>query len=204
VLIWDVAKLVNQALPPVGKPAAKDLWRWWEDLRDDDPGKAYKAVWRFAAAPEQALPFLSNSLRPVKAPEAAVVAGLIADLDSDDFQVREAASRKLEQMGEPVAEALRKKAEEGKPSAEQALRIKRILAKLVTPVAGAEQLQTSRALAALEQIGGPDAEKVFASLADGAPGASMTREAKAALERGEPHYKSNALPKADPSGYAIP
>jgi WD40 repeat protein len=183
VLIWDVAKMVNTPLPAVTKPTEKELQRWWQELRDDDPGTAYKAVWRFAATPEQSLPFLAASLHPAKAADSAVIAGLIDDLDNNDFKVREAASLKLAQMGDPVMEPLRKKAAEGKPSVEQADRIKKLLAKLVVAVAGPEQLQTTRALAVLEQIGGPEAKKIFASLADGAPGATLTREAKAALER---------------------
>jgi hypothetical protein len=41
-------------------------------------------------------------------------------------------------------------------------------------------------VAALEQIGSPEARKVLAVLSAGAAGARLTREAKAALERLKP------------------
>jgi WD40 repeat protein len=88
-LIWDVAGMVNRPLPTVAKPAEADLRRWWAVLRDDNPGEGYKAVWRLAAVPDQALPFLADSLRPVKPSKPATVARLIDDLDSSEFEVRE-------------------------------------------------------------------------------------------------------------------
>jgi WD40 repeat protein len=181
-LIWDVADLVKQPLPAVGKPDGADLRRWWAELRDDRPGVAYQAVWRFAAAREQGLPFLADVLRPVKAAEPAAVARLIADLDSDEFAVRERASEELGRLGEAVADTLRK-AREGKVSAEQARRIDRLLEEFAGLEFGPEQWRATRAVAALEQIGGPEAGKVLAGLAGGAAGARLTREAKAALER---------------------
>src|SRR5262249_48455057 len=87
-LVWDVANLVNRPLPAVAKPAEAELRRWWTDLGNDSPGEAYKAVWRFAAIPEQALPFLAGSLHPVKTPEPTAVARLINDLESPEFKVR--------------------------------------------------------------------------------------------------------------------
>jgi WD40 repeat protein len=183
VLVWDVSGMVNRPLPGVGKPGEADLRRWWEDLRDDNPGTAYRAVWRFAAAPEQGLPFLAASLPPVKIPDPAVVARLIEGLDSPEFEVRETSSQKLEQLGEPVVEALRRKAADGKPTPEQAQRIKELLATLAPPVPGGVHLRATRAVAVLEQIGSPEARKVLVSLAAGAPGAALTREAKASLQR---------------------
>jgi hypothetical protein len=107
---------------------------------------------------------------------------LINDLDSGTFEVREKASQELEQFGEAVVDALRK-AKKGDVSVEQARRIEFLLAEFAGPVPGPEQLRATRAVAALEQIGSPEAEKVLARLAAGAEGARLTEEAKAALER---------------------
>ena len=69
VLVWDVAGLVNHPLPAVAKPGAANLLGWWADLRDDSPGKAYKAVWRIrrrpgaGAAVPRRLPAAGQSLR---------------------------------------------------------------------------------------------------------------------------------------------
>jgi WD40 repeat protein len=181
-LIWDVANLINRPLPAVAKPSEEELRRWWSALRDDSPAEAYKAVWRFAAVPEQTLPFLANSLQPAKPADSATVARLIDDLDSDQFQVREKASRELGRLGEVVVVALRKAKSSG-PSLEQRLRIERLLAELTGPVPGPEQLRAIRAVAVLEQIGGAQARKIVAVWAGGAAGARLTEEAQTALER---------------------
>ncbi len=181
-LIWDVADLVNGPLPAVAKPTEADLQRWLADLSDADPGKAYKAVWRFVAADKQALPFLAASMQPVKPVDPATVARLIADLDSDQFPVREKASRELRKLGELVEDALRQ-TRKGNISAEQKRRIDQLLAELGGPGPGAEQLRAIRAVAVLEQIGNAEARKILAALAAGAAGARQTEEAQAALAR---------------------
>jgi WD40 repeat protein len=182
VLVWDVAGLVNRPPPAVAKPSGVDLRRWWADLRSDNPGSAYKAVWRFAAVPEQTLPFLADTLRPVKAPEPATVARWIADLDSEKFEARERASRQLEQLGEAVVATLHK-AKKGDLTAEQARRIDWLLKKHAGPVPGPEQLHAIRAVAVLEQIGGLEARKILEGLAAGAAEVCLTQQAQMALQR---------------------
>ncbi len=174
--------MMNRPLPAVAKPTEGDLRRWWADLSGDQPGQAYKAVWRLTAAPEQVLPFLASSLQPTKAAAPATVARMIDELDSPAFQVRERSSRELEQLGEVVLDALRK-AKKDSTSVERSRRIDRLLAKLAGPLLGPEQLRATRAVAVLEQIGGPKARKILTRLASGAAGARLTWEAEAARER---------------------
>jgi WD40 repeat protein len=181
-LVWDVAGLVNRPLPEVAEPSKANLRRWWADLRDDSPEVAYRAIWRFAATPEQSLPYLSAVLRPVEAAPAAVVSRLINDLESPQFQVRDRASRELERFGEAAAGALQR-AKKADIPVEQSRRIERLLAKLERPVPEPELLRASRAVAALEQMGAAHARKLLATLAAGAEGARLTWEAKASLER---------------------
>ncbi len=187
-LIWDVANLVNRPLPAVAKPTEAELRHWWDELSEANPDEAYKAVWRFVAAPEQALSFLASSLQPARPSKPVDVARLIDDLDSDKFQVRERASRELKKLGDTVEDALQKAKNSG-PSIEQRLRIERLLAELGSPVPDPEQLRATRALAILEQIGGPEARKILARLATGAAGEPQTLEAQAALRRLNPQRK---------------
>jgi WD40 repeat protein len=177
-IIWDVAGLVDQPLPTVARPTEADLKRWWADLNDGSPDEAYQVFWRFVATPEQTLPFLADSLRPLKASQREFVDRLIDDLDSPQFQARDRAARELERLGEVVVPALRK-AKKGKPPLEQSRRIDQLLDKL----AGAEQVRASRSVAVLEQIGSPEARKILAQLATGDAEARLTQEAKASLER---------------------
>jgi hypothetical protein len=143
---------------------------------------AYAAVWRFAAAPAQAVPFLAEALRAVKAPTLAAVQRLIADLDNDEFKVRERATEELARHGDFVVDAL-KKAKSGDITLEQRRRIERLLEQLTGPAGGRERWRATRAVAALEQIGDAAARKVLADLAGGAADNGITREAKAAVER---------------------
>jgi len=144
-------------LPAVARPDAVELPAWWADLRDERPDEAYKAVWRFAAAREQGL---RSGRRPpaIKAAEPAAVAPPDRDLDSDEFAVREKASRKLGRLIEIVAGDLRK-ARKGKPSAEQSRRIDLLLEEFAGQEFGPEQWRAMRAVAALEQIGSPEARQ---------------------------------------------
>jgi HEAT repeat protein len=102
---------------------------------------------------------------------------LLTDLGSDRFATREEATRALERLG-PEAEAELRKALEAKPSAEVRLRIERHLDRLQT-----DESRHVRAVAVLEKVGTPEARQQLRRLADGAPPARLTREAKAALER---------------------
>ncbi len=96
--------------------------------------------------------------------------------------VREKASRELGQLGETVEDALRM-ARRDNISAEKARRIDQLLAPFVGRMLSSEQLRVSRAVAILEQIGGPQAQKLLEELAGGAAGARLTQEAKASLAR---------------------
>jgi hypothetical protein len=92
VLIWDM-----KLLPPAALPMA-DLAAAWTDLAGDDAAKAYRAVWALAGTPKQAVPFLSSRLKPVVLDEKQV-RRWIADLDSNDFETRETALRRLARRG---------------------------------------------------------------------------------------------------------
>jgi hypothetical protein len=107
---------------------------------------------------------------------------LIADLDSDRFAVRQRASGELEQLGELAGPAMHR-ALAGEPSPEARRRLRRLVQKLGGPITSPEMLRLLRAVEVLEKVGTAEARKVLQALADGAPQATLTREAKAALLR---------------------
>jgi RNA polymerase sigma factor (sigma-70 family) len=173
-LVWD--------LRPRGKPlTADDLKAAWDDLASDDAATGYRAVWQLAAAPAQGVPFLQEAL-PVAQADEKRIAKLIADLDSDEFETREQAATGLEKFGELAGPALRKTLA-GRPSAEVRARCEGLLVKLDRPTASGERLRTPRAVEALELADTKEARDLLRRLADGAEGARLTREAKAALHR---------------------
>jgi len=150
------------------------------DLADEDAAKAYQAGGRHLSAPAKAWAFLDKQVRPV-ADETERIRGLIAALDDNDFDKRQAASKDLQQL-ELLAEPELRKTLAGKPSAETRKAVEALLEDLWT-VKTAEERRRTRAVWVLEQIGTADARKTLERLAGGAAAARQTREAKAALQR---------------------
>jgi hypothetical protein len=159
-----------------------ELEHLWADLGNKDGVRAYRALWRLVAAGPPAVAFLAQRLRPAPRVEAERLAGLIADLDSDRFETRERASAELQQLGEQAEPALRK-AMAAKPSLEASRRLRALLDRVERRMLSAEQLHALRAVEVLEHIGSPEAQQVLRTLAEAAPRAVLTREAKASLER---------------------
>jgi RNA polymerase sigma factor (sigma-70 family) len=177
VLLWDVTLPARSS----GEVGAKELAGWWADLAGSDGRRAYAAVWRLAEAPP-AVPFLRQQLKPVTEAQAAEVRQYIADLDSNQFPVRDKALRQLEGLGVAAEPALRQAAEQ-KASPEVRRRLDQLLERLSSGPVSGEPLRTVRALAVLEHAGTPEARQLLRELADGAPGAWLTQEAQAAQGR---------------------
>src|SRR5262249_62021977 len=107
---------------------------------------------------------------------------LIAQLDDDDFTVRERATTDLEKLGAAAEPALRKALQETN-SAEVRLRAQRLLEGLSTGQSSDDWMRTGRALEVLEQLHTPEARAWLQTLAEGDAEARLTQEAKAALAR---------------------
>ncbi len=186
VLVWDVTGRGRGG--PVAKPSAKDLDAFWSDLASDDAARAYRAAWALAAAPAEAVPHLRSRLAPAAEADDKRIARLIADLDADDFDVRDKAAAELEGLGKAAAAALRKVLQDP-PSVEVRVRAMKLMDRLgegkAAEGAGPSgvQLRGQRAVAALEYAGTAEARKLLAELAKGSSESALTREAKAAVER---------------------
>jgi WD40 repeat protein len=177
ILVWDLAASTWPVRKPVSDLSPEKLAALWSDLAGD-ARKAHRVVYQMAAAPAQAVSFLKDHLRPA-AVDAKSIEKLLADLDGDSFTVREAAVRELTRLHYRVEPMLRR-ALEGKPSLELRRRVQAILAGPKKPLA--EDLRTLRAIAVLERIGTPEAQRILEKLAEGAA-CRETQEAQAALQR---------------------
>jgi hypothetical protein len=179
-LVWDLRGVPGEGRPSSG--AGADLNRLWDDLADSDAARADEALRALAASPESAVPFLKKRLSPTKSVDAERIKRLIADLDSEEFTVRQKAGRELEQFGE-LAEPLLRDAEAGEMSREARRRLEQVINKLHEAVPSTKALRALRAVEALEWIGTSEARQLLQGLAKGAPEAQLTQEAKASLER---------------------
>jgi WD40 repeat protein len=155
----------------------------WAALADRQAAGAYRAVARLLLSPDQAVALLRQHLGPA-APGSSTqgIATLIANLDSDDFQVREKGRLGLEKLGEDAEPALRN-ALSKRPSLEPRRRIERLLARLEGDRSSPKRLRTLRAVSVLERLGTHEARELLGRLAAGAPDALLTRQAKEALSR---------------------
>jgi WD40 repeat protein len=177
-LVWD---LIGQGLASL---TAKERDACWADLAEKDAAKAYRAVCRLIAAPADALALLHPRLKPDESVDEKRIDQLIADLDADAFVRREKATEELHKLGE-LAEPACHKALAAQPTLETRRRLKCLLDDItqhqwhLTP----ESLRQVRAIEVLERIGTPEARALLETLARGAPGARLTREVRAAVQR---------------------
>ena len=162
----------------------KELDELWAALDSADGRDAFRALSRLLAIPADAVALVKKNLEPVKGQGAdgMKIAQLVADLDHNRFNKRDEARKQLEALGS-AAEAELKKGLADKPSVEKKKRMQELLDKLRTVGIKPELVRPLRAIEVLERIGTPEARQVLEALGRGAPEATLTREAKAALER---------------------
>ena len=180
-LVWNVPGLIPGDSRSNDELDSTTLNQLWKDLRSESAALAYRAIWKLARTPGQALPFLTEKLRPVPPIPPERITRLIKDLDSDSFTIRAEATEKLSDFGELIESALTK-TQAANPSLEVRKRITMILARQA-PIFHPDRLRTLRAIIILESIGSHDARKVLLKLSVGAPDSQVTQDALAALKR---------------------
>ncbi len=166
VFLWDVTGLATERFRSSGPLSATKREELWRELQGNDAARAYQAIGVLAAAPRQAVPFLKERLRPATV-GAAQVARLLADLDADDFAVREKATGTLAQLGKTVQPALQRALKDS-ASAEVRKRVADLLDRLAGASFPPEFLAGLRATEILEILGSAEARAVLQGLADGA------------------------------------
>jgi WD40 repeat protein len=180
LLVWDVPAEARPVPEKAKDLATKELDGLWADLADDPP-KACPAIRALCRSPGQAIPSLTDHLKPAQEVDPKEVQRLLAALNSDQFETREKAAKELSKIAEQIEPALRK-ALDGKPSEEVRRQVKDLL-DLPRAVPSGESLRALRAIQVLERIGTEQAREVLKKVAAGAEGARETKEAREALER---------------------
>ena len=182
-LTWDLTRLTGARRASPGaapKLNPEDMDALWTDLAGKDATRAFDALRKLSASPEQAVTRIRERVRPAAAPDPKRLAQLPADLDSGQVASRRQAESELEGLGDLAEPALRK-ALEGDPPLVLRRRVERLLDKL--NMSTAEQTRDLRAVELLEWMGSSDARQVLLSLADGVPGTRLTRVARGVVER---------------------
>jgi WD40 repeat protein len=180
-IIWNVPEL-PQTDSTQTKLSIPELEGVWQDLADTEAARAFRAIRTFVHAPEQAVLFLENRLRPVQLVAPRRVSELLAVLDSDRFKERQQASEELAMQVDLVEPFLRRALTDG-TSAETRRRLEQVLSTRDRSLHSPRQLQLLRSIEVLERIGSPECQRILKSLAAGTEGFCITREAKAACER---------------------
>jgi WD domain, G-beta repeat len=181
VLVWDwrpASGLVHEQ-QNVGEA---DLEEWWNDLASKQAPLGYQAIGGLAAAGNRAVAFLKDRLPPAAAKDWEPVRKWIADLDNDEFAVRERAVAELEKQGAELQPVLWQ-ALQGKPSVEARRRLRDLLASPRLEPWAPASLRKIRVVQVLEEIGTPEARQLLRSLAGGLADDLLTQEASAALDR---------------------
>lgn len=179
-LVWDITHFLQR-----GKPielSAADLDSCWQDLAAD-ASVSFRAISRLLASPQQMVALFTRRLQPVPKADRQRIERLIGELDSETFGIRDAATKELEKLGNPVSRSL-EKALSGKITLEMKRRLEGLLERLNDDVLAPDQLREVRAVEALEKAGTEEALRLLQHwVSEGAAGARLTREADAALRR---------------------
>jgi RNA polymerase sigma factor (sigma-70 family) len=182
VLAWDIR--------PPRVAVSASLESAWNDLATREAGESFKSEERFLAAPADAVKFFAEKVKPVEALDPKRIQRLLADLGSDKFAVREAASKALhglDQQAKPYLEATLKST----VSAEVRVRVEKILKQQRGAALTSEQIRQIRGVMVLELIGDGESKLLLRRWADGPVGALLTMEASLALKRLEAVSKVN-------------
>jgi RNA polymerase sigma factor (sigma-70 family) len=180
-LVWDVSLASPGSAGPA--PTADEQSKLERDLFNLNAASALPSMQRLAANPDIAVAVFRTMLKPAtSAPTDELLDRLVSELGSENYRVREAASRQLGEFGEMAAMGLKTRFAKS-TDVEVRSRIVKLLDKLNSATPTAEEIAESRAFEILEQINTPDARQLLKDLAGGAPNARRTREAAASLRR---------------------
>jgi WD40 repeat protein len=176
ILLWQVPEPEKVPIPEKLGDAV------WADLASANARTAYRTMQVLAALPEQALPLIRDRLEPKEVSiDPKRIAKLIADLDADEFLVREKATEELAALGKAAEAALREATKH--PSLEVRRRASRLLKKITGEGVNPKLMRTVRAIEVLERLGTPAARELLEGLGKQKLEPAVAREVRASLAR---------------------
>ena len=163
-------------VPPI------DLDFTWSGVVADNLFRRERSARILAAHPGQALGMAREKLKPVPAADRERVAELIVKLDDDSADVRDKATADLQQVAHRFEPMLANALKDAKPG-EVKNRLTAVIKKMKDSNSPADLVAELRGMEFLETLRAPEARKLMGALANGAPGASLTVAATAAMKR---------------------
>lgn len=152
----------------------------WDVLASDDGAKAYRAQWALVRDPAAAVKLLTEKVKPAElALDRAKFDQWVADLDSPQFRLREAAERELTRSGLRVPLGWLRKALAESKGDEPRARLGRVLAQREKP--NPEEWRLERAVQVLELAGTPEAQALLKTWAG--IESPLADDSRGALER---------------------
>jgi WD40 repeat protein len=181
VIIWDMPGFGKNG-PPKAALGNAEFEQVWRDLAREDAAAARLVAWRLIANPQGVSDFLKTKVPLV---DVQKIKQMLVDLDSENFDDRDAAYKGLESQGQWMRPRL-KEALEKPPSLEYKRRIEKLLE--ILDAQGAlslrqEQLRLRRSMMVLEYIADPVALDLLDKLTRQAPEDALCHEAQVTLQR---------------------
>lgn len=161
---------------------------FWHNLGDEDGRKAYDALCILASSPSDVPAFALRRIRSSFQYKRDLVEKWIAELEDDQFAVRDGASRKLKQLGDRAEPALLL-ALKGSSSLEQRRGLQELLDHINTSAPPPDRILALRTIELLERIGTADAKVGLQTIANESPAPTARRNAEAARLRIEKENK---------------
>jgi WD40 repeat protein len=179
-LVWDVAGSLGNKPAAAVKLTPRQQEVLWRDLGSGDAGLAYRAMGILVRGGDRSIEFLIKNLGTSPKMESEKIDQWLAELDSQDFVVRQKASQELERAGKQAEPALRKVLK-GPASLEVRRRVEALLKKMDKFELFSEHWRSLRIVEVLEHIGTAQARTALRHLAQRQD--VLAQESHAALDR---------------------
>lgn len=183
VLVWEVA---GQVVGKAADFAAVGLDEAFRLLTSTDAIQAQRGMEFLYRRPGEAIKLCGERIAIPTGTPAEKITKLIADLGSEDYRDRHAATKDLEAIGAEAFESLNNVAEKSTNPEVRKL-AGEIIKRLEASALKGDELRSFRAVELLENIGTPDARALLVKWAAGPKGHRMTNEAFTALTRMKNH-----------------